>query len=114
MPEPEVVDLDSTDAHQDSQHFRVGRLEGQRRIQACPTLLDERKVKPRGVRYRLHARFLRVCRRNRLRLVRRGVRVVQWNGGLALDGEGSFELRPEIWVFCAAVPRIPAKVHVEL
>ena len=59
MPEPEVVDLDSANAHQDSQNFRVGRLEGQRRIQARPTLLDECKVKARRVCNRLYPCLLR-------------------------------------------------------
>src|ERR1700674_2115894 len=114
MPEPEVVNLDSANAHQDSQDLSIGCLEGQRWIQARPTLLDKRKVKSRRVRNRLHARFLGVCRRNRLRLVRWCVIVVQWNGRLVLNGEGSLELRPEIRVPGAAVPCIPTKVNVQL
>src|SRR5439155_22368570 len=98
----------------DSQDFRVSRLEGKRRIQARSTLLDERKVKPRRVGNRLHAGFLRGGRGNRLSLVRRCVGVIQWYGGLVLNGERSLELHPEIRVLCAAVPRIPTKVDVEL
>ena len=55
MPESEVVDLDSANAYQDSQDFKVGGLERQRGIKACPTLLDERKVKPSRVCNGLHA-----------------------------------------------------------
>src|SRR4029077_20489879 len=76
MPEPEVVDFDSTNAHQDSQDFGVVGLEGQRGIQARPTLLDEGKVKSRGVCDGLHAGLLRRLRWNRLRLVGRGVFIV--------------------------------------
>jgi len=109
-----MVDLDSTNAHQDSQDFRVSRLEGERRIQARSALLDKRKVKPRRVGNRLHAGFLRGGRGNRLSLVRRCVGVIQWYGGLVLNGERSLELHSEIRVLCAAVPRIPTKVDVEL
>src|SRR6266853_172075 len=101
MPEPEVVDLNSANAYQDAQDLRVGRLEGQRRIQACPTLLDERKVKSCGVCNRLHAGLFRARRGNRLVLVGRCVVVVEWNGGLVFDGKRSLKLHAEIRVLSA-------------
>src|SRR5258705_12974720 len=109
MPKSKMVDLDSANTHQNSQHLRVSRLEGQRGIQAGATLLDERKVKSRGVGNGLHARLLFGRRRDGLRLIRRCVVVIEWYGGLVLDGERSLELHPEIRVLGAAVPRVPAK-----
>src|ERR1700726_4819002 len=114
MPEAKVVDLDSANADEDSKNFRIRRLEGQRGIQARSTLLDECKVESRGVRNGLHASFLRGRRRNRLRLVGRGVGVVQWNGGLVIDGEGPLEFHTEVGVLGAAVACIPTEVNVQL
>src|SRR5258706_16154213 len=104
MPEREVVDLDSANAHHDSQDFGVGRLEDQRRIQTRPTLLDERKVKPRGVCNRLHASLLRGRRGDRLRLAGRSVVVVQWNGGVVLGRIRYLELPPHIVDLAASRP----------
>src|SRR4029077_10921355 len=114
MPEPEVVDLDSANAHQDAQDVNIGGLEGQRGIKACPALLDECKVKSRRVCNCLHAVLLGGRGRNRLGLVGWGVVVIEWNGGLLLDDERALELRSEIRVPCAAVPCIPTEVHVKL
>src|ERR1700688_4458636 len=102
-----MVDLNSANAHQDSQDFEVGRFEGQRRIQARPALLDERKVESRRVCNRLHAGFLRSHRGDWLGLVRGGVGVVEWNRGLILNCEWAVELYPEIRVLGASVPCIP-------
>jgi hypothetical protein len=61
MPEPEVINFDSANTHQDPQHCRVGCLEGQRRIEARPTLLNKRKVKSRRVGDRLYALGITAC-----------------------------------------------------
>src|SRR3984957_9206305 len=114
MPEPEVVDLDSANAYQDAQDFKVPGLERQRGIKACPTLLDECKVKSRRVCDCLHAVLLRGRRRNWLSLVGRGIVVIEGNGGLPLDGERSLESRPGTSIPWAAETCIPAEVLFKL
>src|SRR5579862_2265856 len=61
VPQPEVVNFDSADAHQNSQDGWVGCPKGQSRIKTCAALLNKRKVKSRGIGDRLYALGITAC-----------------------------------------------------
>ena len=92
--------------------MRVSRLESQGRIEARTTLLDKCKVKPGRVCDCLHASLLGSGWRDWLWLVWRCIAVIQWNGWLVLNFEGPFEFDPEVRILCAAIPGVPAEVHI--
>ena len=112
MPESEVIDLDSANADQDSEDLRVGRLEGQRRIQTRATLLDERKVKPRREGDRLEVGGDAGWRITQVTAGRVGI--ASGNGRMLpfiQTRNCLIERRAEIRVGRAAVPNPPTGVH---
>ena len=77
-------------------------------------MLDKCKVKSRRICDGLHAELLRRRWGNRLALVRRGVAVVQRDGGLILNCEWSLEIHSEVRILGASITGIPTEVNVEL
>src|SRR5277367_4939772 len=101
-PFKEMSHFIATDAEDDPQNFKTGRLLAQSGVKAGASLLDRSKVKRCGIRNGLDVIFAFEI----------GVR--PWNRRTIGDSEGLGKCRANIRIGGAAIAYVPTRVHVEM